>query len=223
MKSLALFDDEILAIRDGYQTMVARAMQPQPETEAGGWSPWVGEIYPEWYWNHPRARHEDHRLANLSWEDALLENPFGQPGDRLWVKEKIMQSMLLPLYNDLGQLRRAHGIKYVADYTPVVYRPGAPEGYCGRAVWAWKLKTMTARNMPEWASRFQLELGEIGIAEFNHLPDGTLKRLGLAGVRGPWVDWWNKHFPRRPAPEAKYGALWLWLIPFRLVDMRGLS
>lgn len=94
----------------------------------------------------PLGRHEHWRADG----DGFYTRPSPwqrvKPGDHLWVKEDLQRFNREP---------RAT-VQYVADISGVPHR-GQVEGSCdGRAYWNWKVKYLTGRYCPRWASRLTL-------------------------------------------------------------------
>ena len=77
--------------------------------------------------------------------------PYGQPSDRLWVREKLRRQ---------GGNDAPNGCTYSADLSPVTAT--SKTMWCGRSVWEWpKLHVLPSIFMPRWASRITLEIVNI--------------------------------------------------------------
>lgn len=146
-------------------------------------------------------------------------NPYGQPGDRLWVKETIRRT------EDVGRYTFSH---YVADDTPTV-----------ADAWPWKRPQLNSIHCPRGLSRITLEITDVrverlqaitnddavqeGARRFPDLPARirstaewsmeapTDKDQCLSGPRWAFANYWEK--------LAKDGTRWddnpwVWCITF---------
>lgn len=104
-------------------------------------------------------------LFDISLDDC----PFGQKGDRLWVKETMTKK--------LGSYGTPDLCTYDADRTGVV-GTNPPRSYCGRAVWQWKLKTLPSIFMPRWASRITLEITDMCAERLSIITEASAQREG---------------------------------------------
>jgi hypothetical protein len=157
---------------------------------------------------------------HLSDPDAVLACPFGQPGDRLWVRETF------------GGTRR-----FLVDH--ICYRADELQPAIGE----WK----PSIHMPRWASRITLEVTGVRVERLNEISkadacweglsektkDGSLVKYGIPDRDGwpgtdddgwPWHDW--RADPRDAFAhlwESVYGAgswsanPWVWVVEFRRV------
>lgn len=132
----------VRAILSGAKTQTRRIVKPQPTKTSG-----THRGYPlplmanDWAWPHPRTSGAT-TISNrpngpLGWE---IHCPYGQPGDRLWVREAWSIDPH-PGPNYSGGLRSP-------DAGEVMYR--ATDGWHG----PWR----PSIYMPRWASRLTLEI-----------------------------------------------------------------
>lgn len=82
-----LFSGEMVkAILAGRKTVTRRVIKPQPRRVEAGDLMLVGDVTVHqpagWEWKDSYWREESSPVPSLVWE-----NPYGQPGDRLWVRE----------------------------------------------------------------------------------------------------------------------------------------
>lgn len=119
--------------------------------------------------------------------DARLACPYGQPGDRLWVRETWRHVEGGAVYDAVGGLMDAFDPE-------TIYRADRPH-----ALGPWK----PAIHMPRWASRITLEITEVrierlqdidekdavaeGVANSLHTPGGRFARENFAHL------WWAIH------------------------------
>ncbi len=131
--------DMVRAILDGRQTMTRRVVKPQPiriRCQSG-----QGECYDAW----PNGN------SCLTWDDVLLDPiyyakcghcPYGQPGDRLWVRETFAEYGTSRKHPNIGS-----PILYKATYKPSdcddLWRPSI--------------------HMPRSASRITLEVTDVRV------------------------------------------------------------
>jgi hypothetical protein len=176
----------VLALLAGRKTQTRRIMKSQ--------------------WPHDQ-REDHHALAS-----ELRHCPYGQVGERLWVKETWRACSSL---DDLAPslLDRSCQVEYVADGARRAERLSFEPG-----------KTRVSIFMPRWASRLTLEITEVRVQRLQEISvedakaeglaqitkDGQLWKWGIPdrdGLPGtddlgwPWVEW-------NADPRAAYARLW---------------
>jgi len=181
----------VRAILAGAKTQTRRVMKPQfaadavpaemPATDPiGGWV--VGGHSGVW-WCDAAANPDDARLC-----------PYGQPGDRLWVRETFA---IVPR----TAYRCSKGVQQVLrpddDHDAAIYRAGwdrSNGGFCWRP----------SVHMPRWASRITLEVTGVRverlqeISEADFIAEGNPWGVYLnSWAANPWV--WVVQFKRLPA------------------------
>jgi hypothetical protein len=195
-RPILLSDAMVRAILDGRKTQTRRVMKPQPEpVPLSDWNK-NRDGGPGHWWSSNQVRSmvhvEDKLQAGVKGWEGLAETlcPYGQPGDRLWVRETFQ-----PLFAD-GVHRatvdwktgRGYAIRYVATD--------------GREKWIDDDDNNSARckpsiHMPRWASRILLEITGVrvervnditnddAIAEGAHRRDGKLWSMDWSDVGKP--------------------------------------
>ena len=197
----------VRAILDGHKTQTRRVVK-LPD----------GDVRNVRYWAPPSGRSQegwaDPGVNYHSYGDhgKLIGNhidpcPYGQPGDRLWVRE----TMIL----NWARTPKEHAVATYAADGAVVESVEA---------WPWKRNTLASRHMPRRASRLLLEVkavrverlqditNEDAIAEgarrFDNIPLGDLdKRFSQSAGR------WSMESPKSTgqclgAPEYAFANLW---------------
>jgi hypothetical protein len=139
-----LFSGEMVrAILDGRKTMTRRVVKPQPFFNYAGFLAWKTSGC----------------LQNMgrTAEEMLAKHcPYGQPGDRLWVRETISTPMGAIVYradlngNELIEI--GGGRKY--HWTPSIH-------------------------MPRWASRVNLEISDVRVEPLNIISNQDIIREGV--------------------------------------------
>ena len=188
--------DMVKAILDGRKTQTRRVVKPQPpqDCERVLYDPAIG-------WRF-------HRHKNL-------HCPYGQPGDRLYVREKFRIGTERYGEDEYAQLI------YCADDSP--YEIDGSEIDMGRL----KLgKTYPSIHMPKWAARIWLEITGVRVERVCEItvPDVEaegldLKEWAAEGYGAPATGFaalWNKL-------NAKRGYSWesnpfCWCISFKRID-----
>lgn len=137
-----LFSAEMVrAILDGRKSQTRRVIKPQPDKRPAEYMRWYPNVNSK---NRLHYASEGHMRKGLPIDFC----PYGQPGDRLWVRESWaldteydrLPGSKIPKF---GQDR----IWYLAD--------GPKPGLAGR--------TRSSRFMPRWASRITLEIVNIRV------------------------------------------------------------
>lgn len=198
------------AILAGVKSQTRRVVKEQPSPE------WIGKFV--------------HLGGGVwGWHDGDLSGewrcPYGAAGDRLYVKEGLLRG---PEITGIGQ----HGITHASTLTPVVGASPAG-GWCDRALWPWKGKSLSARFCPRWASRLLLEVVEVRvqrvqeISEADAVAEGMVQQPnrtfdGGGSAMGPtarhaFMRLWNTINGRRPGCRWADDP-WCWCVTFRRVE-----
>jgi hypothetical protein len=166
--------------------------------------------------------------------------PYGQPGDRLWVREAWALS---------GEFARARGLKF-HDPKGVLgehLRFRADDDGYDEGVQAWR----PSIHMPRWASRINLEVTSIRVERLQDITQEDAKAEGLAGITKdgklvkygipdrdglpgtdntgwPWSDWDANPRMAFRTLWAKINGIaawdanpWLWVVEFRKLAPQG--
>jgi len=170
-----------------------------------------------------------------SMQDAIIRSPYGQPGDRLWVRETWAP------HADDGQCfvnyetrRKGNGeISEPGHVRPeIFYRADGGDPFINN----WR----PSIHMPRWASRITLEVTEVRVQRLQELSEEDAQREGVEYVpRGLWRDYrlssateddFHILLPRRSFmslwdsingehPGRFWDANpWMWAISFKVVE-----
>ncbi len=142
--------------------------------------------------------------------------PFGQPGDRLWVRETTQVDRTT---SDSAELSR-----YSADQEPVCYPVGTGGGYDGAwQLWWYSRDTCPNIHMPRKACRLLLEITAVrverlqAISAQHCIAEGITTRFtvdeGNDDLRIQFRDLWTG------TGGDWDGNPWVWVIEFKRVEM----
>lgn len=174
-----IFSGEMVrAILEGRKTQTRRVIQPQPSDVDGATCFLMGD---------------DLRSDG---RDKIIRCPYGQPGDRLWVRETARL--------EFDQRRDEHRVRYQADdYDTLTSSEGALE-WIEAAKWKnvaprqWRTPWRPSIHMPRWASRLTLEITEVRVQRVQEIGDDDCYAEGVVYV-GEGFD---------PPPQVIYRELW---------------
>jgi hypothetical protein len=164
----------ILALLAGTKTQTRRIIKPQPEV-----SP-AGNLVGEWL-SRPLGG-----LLLPKVQDITLPSPFGQPGDRLWVRETCRAEELPDGTNGVRYLADNHF--RLIDNTPEAAEQWVKLYHYGKRRGA----TIPPIHAPRWASRILLEkvAGRVeqvqDISEADAQAEGAVRGLLLPYGRDDW-------------------------------------
>jgi hypothetical protein len=176
----------VRAILEGRKTQTRRVVKPQPRE-----APILG--YPGLVWKNK------HWAIN---DTPRFVNPYGQPGDRLWVRETWSR-------DDQGKVwYRADGEDGGAAYGGVDL-PGGATFYPG----AWK----PSIHMPRWASRILLEIVSVRVERVQEISEDGTKPEGF-DLLSDFINTWNRLNAARGFGWDKNP--WVWCIEFKRVESR---
>jgi hypothetical protein len=167
----------VRAILDDRKTQTRRVVKPQPE--------WLADA---WYWRSRRYDNGDgaQYFHTATFSRPLLEEwaracPYGQPGDRLWVRE----TWGVGTRPDQNEGCR-DGIEYRADAIGLderedlpLYRVSPPDTVC--------LDDLAGRwrpsiHMPRWASRLTLEITGVRVERVQDIREQDAIAEGVDAV-----------------------------------------
>jgi hypothetical protein len=210
----------VRAILSGAKTQTRRVVKSQPSSEAG-------EIFTGWY--HPTVidRHGDEHpgpetygawTADGEWG---MRCPYGQPGDRLWVRESWAPDP--PCDGTWGYTSWAGCREGQIAGVPDRFR--SPKHCIYSAEWSGTpLRWTPSIHMPRWASRILLEVTGVrverlqDISEADAVAEGVKNSLHLPGGRFANENfahlWWTIN-----GDGSWDSNPWVWVIDFK--QMKG--
>lgn len=218
-----IFNGEMVrAILDGRKTQTRRVMKAQPE-------------YPELGLRHIVESTNSNDIGKYFWSQSnacginkprskAFPCPFGQVGDRLWVRET-WQGPLVD--EEHTEDYRANADKFqTPEFCEYAADGGARPEFCDlddnvRQGWRPSI------HMPRWASRITLEITAVRVERLNDISHDDAKAEGCCYGRGGGVPDFAvtpaDHFPTLWASiygEESWSANpWVWVIEFRRVEV----
>jgi len=228
----------VRAILAGTKTKTRRVVKPQPQPNGGaGLHPVRPYRTPAGDWNWVLS------ATGMGCGDPF-PCPYGQPGDRLWVRESVRAA-------DLDDFSRA--VEYLADGACV--QVASAEDIESEAFGRWEKlnlyrsndaaldggKTVPPMHMPRLASRIDLEITGVRVERLNAISEADAAAEGIIkydmGGHGPLF---GTGYPdtdpcARDTPVGAYAALWesingagswdanpwVWVVEFQRVDQRS--
>lgn len=180
-------------VLDELKTMTRRVMDPQPEVKPNGHWVWKGSL---WIFEVEGVK------------EVLYSNcPYGQVGDRLWVRE----AFSLDIYHSAGAtLYRADGKETYVEY-------GTDREH--------RIHWKPSIFMPRWASRITLEITEVRVERVQEITLGDVKAEGITTSEGQNIVYGLfDNFERLwDSLNAKRGwgwevNPWVWVISFKVAE-----
>lgn len=203
-----LFNDEgIRAILEGRKTQFRVPIEPQPQSvEHHPIGPIIGV-------------HADGRTEQTGWRSTIdlpfdrdgkdIECPYGEVGDKLWVKEDFAYWEQGVAYKADGQWLCAHNKSGHPDVPDEINR-----------LKLWESPTL----MPRWASRIMLEIVSVGVQRIQTISaddmyaEGVETPLGIKAGR-PCLSFqilWNSIYGDQGFGWDK--DPWVWAITFKILE-----
>ena len=183
----------VRALLDGSKTQTRRVVKPQPVYDgrfAGGWK---------------LKGKKGHEAATCSPFIAEV-CPYGQPGDRLWVRESFAH-----IYRDNSspERRSFEDVAYMADGR------GIDIGAYG----SWK----PSIHMPRWASRITLEITGVRVERLQDISEADARAEGASQhPDGPWHAY-RSLWTLINGPDSWAANPWVWIIEFKRIDQKEFS
>ena len=184
-----IFSAEMVrAILDGRKTQTRRIIKPQPP--------------PEYYENNEKGYAQSH---HRNWTVC----PYGQPKDRLWVRENIRWH------------KEGTPTRYGADGCPVM-RDGES------VAWIFNEGHMPSIHMPRWASRITLEITDVRVERLIEISGEDLEAEGFRSPLGghlsdDYAELTGQFSVLWDSLNAKRGFCWdtnpwVWVISFKRIE-----
>lgn len=190
-----LFSSEMVrAIMEGRKTQTRRVVKPQPLTSDG----MIARAIPEWY--YPRE------FAKFC--------PYGQPGDRLWVRETWATEYS---YNGTNPSSLSKGNQLWFKATKESWDETCISELYQRG------NTRPSIFMPRWASRITLEIVSIRVERVQEITDDHAIQEGVDRTNSSIVGYPRTRFQKLwDSLNAKRGYSWesnpwVWVIEFKRV------
>ena len=197
----------VRALLAGTKTQTRRGCKPQPETDP---------VDGSFSWNNSTRGICGARQRFLN--DFMLPScPYGQPGDRLWVRETWQHPN-----HPFGPLDKTCAIFYRADYS------ADPHGMDGEKSPEGKYRQWRPSiHMPRWASRITLEITGVRIERLQGISENDAKAEGVehykpehtAGLpacsahRYAFEDLWRDI----NGPGSWEANPWVWVVEFKRI------
>jgi hypothetical protein len=205
-----LFSSEMVrAILDGRKSMTRRVVRPQPDSVAAFQDGLPTEAY---YGGWPKGGYA-----------KKLTCPFGQPGDRLWVRETFLENMgettvqrwekTYPYLKALEEWAHWRELKLRVGH-PWIGGDGRPRS---------GVRKLPSILMPRHASRITLEITAVRVERLKDITvtDAQAEGVTPLGVKGDGRRWRAAFRELWDSINAKRKALgwdanpWVWVISFR--------
>lgn len=192
----------IAALLSDLKTQTRRIIQPQPRLEAVN----LGHKWDKVWAYDPGPKYD--YLIPVGNREMLDFCPYGQPGDRLWVRETFA-----PLY--CNHEDEEPEFAYRADRQP-------SDSAYERIAW------IPSIHMPRWASRLTLEICSIRVERLHEITTRDIEQEGVRfnggnphafrseNMRIMFRDIWDEINSPRGFPFSSNP--WVWVIEFRRIE-----
>src|SRR3990167_8797724 len=161
------------------------------------------------FWQTTRAGDGLAEFTKKAYATGLL-CPYGEPGDRLWVKEAWYTSKK---YDPLPPAKFPVEAKTIFRYLGSRAKP------------EWAGRTRSARFMPRWASRITLEIVNVRVERLQDISDNdalaeciliTPEGIPITTPRKWYGIYWNRLNAKRGWPWESNS--WVWVIEFKMLE-----
>ncbi|MEX5537928.1 hypothetical protein ABFV54_22670 [Pseudomonas syringae] len=197
----------VRAILSGQKTVTRRALKAQPHIDARG-NFCVGDAnYGQDVYGKPVTKHF-----------VSSDCPYGQPGDRLWVREAWQADAQV---NEVAPRELSHGepIRYPAD-------GASRQTGCSMITPG---KTRPSIHMPRWVSRILLEITDVRVERLQEISRSDIRAEGLEcppelasdDVSPNYRDWypaaWRELWESINGADSWNSNPWVWVVEFKRV------
>lgn len=197
MKSrpIILRGGEVRTIIDGRKTQLRRPIKPQPILTG-----FTGPHWPE------HTRKPWMPIGGVNQDQWKC--PYGQPGDRLWVRETWANIRHMGFDEDLFPLGAAHKADCKSGESLEI-----AEGY--------GVNWRPSIHMPRWASRITLEIVRIRVERVQDITNEDCWHEGMSDETNPQLKanrkWFSELWEETHGKEAWTSNPWVWVVEFRRV------
>jgi hypothetical protein len=208
----------VRALLAGTKTQTRRAIggvAPADATSAGVFFAPGKQYDGEWNWLNGDPRDAD----SWSWVGEPFRCPYGQPGDRLWVRESFM--------HEPADYCWEASVSIPSRPAETVYRADFPESRPGEG---WK----PSIHMPRALSRVDLEVTNVRVERLQDISDADAIAEGIEPAEGALHDEWRNYtnpieycFTPRGSYQTLWDSIngtgswdanpWVWVVEFRRV------
>lgn len=215
-RPINLRSHEVLAILQGRKTQLRRVVKPQPSNS---------HLFQGWVLDSTCGQDVGKAVwavgdGPLMQDVARVRCPFGQVGDRLWVRETFD-----PIYGQ-SPPDRVIEIDYRADHSRI-NRWRIKDDF-GERRWTPSIR------MPRWASRILLEVVSVRVERLHDISEADAQAEGAYPLTNHPGRWLSAHRPglNYPSATAAYRCCWesvsgnddswdknpwVWVVEFRVV------
>lgn len=206
----------VRAILEGRKTVTRRVVKPQPSLPTTHWWPANGHG-PQWMADGPSEATGGTRQT-WGWKEC----PYGQPGDRIWVRETWSIEMLAG-YSEEGGYSSEYELRYRADDSEreISVAAGEPDPWLNlydsqRGEWRPSI------HMPRAACRILLEITTVRVERLQGISTEQIIAEGLSttlrehdaevDLRKQWRELWEStggDWESNP---------WVWVVEFKRIE-----
>ncbi|WP_444891803.1 hypothetical protein ACJJIE_00150 (plasmid) [Microbulbifer sp. TRSA001] len=214
----------VRAILEGRKTQTRRLIKPQPFNGASdeeaikqiGGLPAGRSLYQE---------------INSAWQSRFvdIDCPYGEPGDRLWVRETWKPDLCAIDACNCGCVR----VEYLADNSFTYFENESIAESWTMPKSAQEGNDTPSIHMPRWASRITLEIAGIRIQRIQDISEEDAKAEGVDGPESAAAQFCGWYEKPRPAFRRLWESIysndswdqnpWVWVIEFRRVEQAGVA
>jgi hypothetical protein len=201
----------VRAVLDGTKTMTRRVVKPQPPTGHNFAGFTVASTRPR---DEGKAVWGKGEITALMCEAHRARCPYGQPGDRLWVRET---------FGDCTPGADAVvGTKWERPW----YRADADDygllGHDGEGpVYVEDVRWRPSIHMPRWASRILLEITDVRVERVQDISDRDARDEGaehIGDCEGAYVAGFRRLWESINGDDSWAENPWVWVVTFRRVE-----
>lgn len=214
----------VRAILAGQKTQTRRVVTSPRRPPSDDW--FISPLGDDRMWPHER-------IPEARTKSRPMRCPYGQPGDRLWVRETWAAADIF--YQD-HELDEPGVIAYRADKTAQFQNPGRHQSGqvpdTDLAQWNWDLlHWRPSIHMPRWASRITLEVTGLRVERLHDISEADALAEGVTQRNEVCVNNHGQTFTERMTAKRAFQVLWhdingaeswdanpwVWVVEFRRV------
>jgi hypothetical protein len=236
-----LFSSEMVrAILDNRKTQTRRVVASRHPIEFLGGRGQENDLS-AWGWFFDGPEHHGYAVLARGMDErrdhgcVSIPCPYGQPGDRLWVRETWRTAANLDHLSPRQIAKKAEDAGWAMPWCPIEYEADKSRVNWDAKMWGPAGKTRVSIHMPRWASRLTLEVTEVRVQRLQDISENDAEAEGIERSiddRWPWRNYeregapfvrasssfmslWDSINGERPGCSWGYNP-WVWAVSFKV-------
>lgn len=221
----------VRAVLEGRKTVTRRVVKPQPRAGTTHYAPNWRKNFIDGHFMPMAGAYVNGGGSGEAWSDAAIRCPYGEVGDRLWVKEAWRVPASLDVFSGSDIAEKCMAAGYRSPWAPIRFEA---DGALNSAKdWrefgstpgeATPGRYRNARFMPRWASRITLEVAAVRVERLQNVDQQQAMAEGIDGealfrAQGYAPLAFERLWESINGAGSWATNPWVWVVEFRRVEV----